>query len=140
MRSIGGDNERKKDMTKPAKILIVEDDVDLNSAYNTILTSAGYAVSSAFNGQEALKHIEEHGDPQIMFLDLRMPVMDGIEFLHQYDAPKHEDTTIIVFSNYDAQKEVDKAYDLGAHRYVLKARASPRELIRIAKDTLAEES
>lgn len=125
-------------MTKQPKILIVEDDVDLNGAYNTILSSAGYDVTSAFNGEEALKSIEENGDPQIMFLDLRMPVMDGIEFLQQYDAPKHEDTTIIVFSNYDAQKEVDKAYELGAHRYVLKARASPRELIRITQDTLAQ--
>ena len=139
VRTMGEDNERKSNMTKQAKILIVEDDVDLNSAYNTILSSAGYQVSSAHNGEEALQEIEKNGDPHIMFLDLRMPVMDGIEFLEKYQAPKHKDTTIIVFSNYDAQKEVDKAYDLGAHRYVLKARASPRELIRITKDTLAEE-
>lgn len=124
-------------MTQATKILIVEDDVDLNSAYNMILSSAGYDVESAHNGEEALKKIEQHGDPRIMFLDLRMPVMDGIEFLKQYDAPKHDETTIIVFSNYDAQKEVDQAYDLGAHRYVLKARAAPKELIRIVQDTLA---
>lgn len=126
-------------MTTPAKILIVEDDADLNSAYKMILTSAGYDVSSAFNGQEALNLIKEQGDPRIMFLDLRMPVMDGIEFLENYDASSHPDTTIIVFSNYDAQKEVDRAYDLGAHRYVLKARAAPKELIRIVEDTLASE-
>lgn len=124
-------------MTKQASILIVEDDVDLNSAYTMILNSAGYEVSSAFNGEEALAHVKSQGDPDIMFLDLRMPVMDGIEFLEKYDAPQHTDTTIIVFSNYDAQKEVDKAYDLGAHRYVLKARAAPKELIRIVQDTLA---
>lgn len=123
-------------MTKAAKILIVEDDVDLNSAYNMILSSAGYDVESAHNGEEALRKIKETGDPHIMFLDLRMPVMDGIEFLEKYDAPKHKDTTIIVFSNYDAQKEVDRAYDLGADRYVLKARAAPKELIRIVEDTL----
>lgn len=124
-------------MSQPAKILIVEDDTDLNSAYKMILTSAGYDVESAHNGEEALAKIEEHGHPRIMFLDLRMPVMDGIEFLEKYDAPKHEDTTVIVFSNYDAQKEVDQAYELGAHRYVLKARAAPKELIRIVEDTLA---
>ncbi|HRK40507.1 MAG TPA: response regulator [Candidatus Saccharibacteria bacterium] len=124
-------------MTKQASILIVEDDVDLNNAYKMILSSAGYDVTSALNGQEALASIKKAGDPDIMFLDLRMPVMDGIEFLKAYDAPAHDDTTIIVFSNYDAQKEVDKAYDLGAHRYVLKARAAPKELIRIVQDTLA---
>lgn len=124
-------------MTRQASILIVEDDVDLNNAYKIILSSAGYNVTSAHNGEEALESIKTHGDPDIMFLDLRMPVMDGIEFLKEYDAPKHTHTTIIVFSNYDAQKEVDKAYDLGAHRYVLKARAAPKELIRIVEDTLA---
>ena len=126
-------------MATPAKILIVEDDADLNSAYKMILSSAGYDVSSAYNGEEALSEIEKNGDPRIMFLDLRMPVMDGIEFLENYKAPKHPDTTIIVFSNYDAQKEVDKAYELGAHRYVLKARAAPKELIRIVEDTLSDD-
>lgn len=127
-------------MTKHPKLLIVEDDIDLNDAYQMILKSAGYDVSQAFNGEEALKHIKEHGDPEIIFLDLRMPVMNGIEFLERYDAPEHKDTTVIVFSNYDAQKEVDKAYNLGAHRYVLKARAAPKELIRIVVDTLAEKA
>lgn len=127
-------------MTAQAKILIVEDDVDLNGAYTMILNSAGYEVTSAHNGEEALAKIEADGDPRIMFLDLRMPVMDGIEFLKRYDAPTHENTTIIVFSNYDAQKEVDKAYELGAHRYVLKARAAPKELIRIVEDTLSEDA
>lgn len=127
-------------MKKPAKILIVEDDVDLNSAYNMILSSVGYQVVSAHNGQEALEEVEKNGNPRIMFLDLRMPVMDGIEFLEKYNAPEHKDTTIIVFSNYDAQKEVDRAYELGAHRYVLKARAAPKELIRIVEDTLADDA
>lgn len=127
-------------MPKPETILIVEDDADLNSAYKMILSSVGHKVASAFNGQEALDMIKENGDPRIMFLDLRMPVMDGIQFLEHYDAPKHPDTTIIVFSNYDAQKEVDKAYELGAHRYVLKARAAPKELLRIVEDTLSEDA
>lgn len=126
-------------MKSAAKILIVEDDVDLNNAYNMILSSVGYDVTSAHNGQEALDEIEKNGDPRILFLDLRMPVMDGIEFLKNYDAEKHKETTIIVFSNYDAQKEVDKAYELGAHRYVLKARAAPKELIRIVEDTLVDD-
>lgn len=125
-------------MTKIAKVLIVEDDVDLNSAYQLILGSAGHEVSSAENGKRALDVIKKTGDPDIILLDLRMPVMDGIEFLKCYDAPKHSDTTIVVFSNYDAQKEVDEAYQLGAHRYVLKARAAPKELLRIVEDVLEE--
>lgn len=125
-------------MTKHAAILIVEDDANLNNAYQLILSSAGYEVAQADNGQAALAVIAERGDPDIILLDLRMPVLDGIGFLEQYDASAHPDTVIIVFSNYDAQKEVDEAYRLGAHRYVLKARAAPKELLRIVGDVLSE--
>jgi len=125
-------------MTKKASILIVEDDSDLNSAYQMILSSAGYKVSQAENGREALDVVEKSGDPDVILLDLRMPILDGIGFLKKYDAPSHPNTTIVVFSNYDAQKEVDQAYQLGAHRYVLKARAAPKELLRIVGDVLDE--
>ena len=99
-----------------------------------IIASEGYSVKSAFNGKQALESITASGDPAIIFLDLRMPVLDGIGFLKQYQPEKHPDTTIVVFSNYDAQDEVDEAYELGAHRYVLKARAAPKELLRIIAD------
>jgi len=119
------------------KILVVEDDASLNDAYKTILLSAGYETRTAFNGEEALKLVKED-EPDIIFLDLRMPVLDGIGFLRAYK-PKtdHPDVKIIVFSNYDMQQEVDEAYELGAERYVLKAWASPKELIKIVKDTVA---
>lgn len=117
-------------------ILIVEDDTDLRSAYVLILESEGYSVTSAANGKEALETIEKNGDPDIIFLDLRMPVMDGIAFLKQYMPTDHPGTEIVVFSNYDASTEVDEAYELGAHRYILKARAAPKELIRIVKTIL----
>jgi two-component system response regulator VicR len=127
-------------MAKRAKILIVEDEIDLNNAYRIILQSSGYDVAFAFNGEEALEHINKEGDPTIILLDLRMPIMDGINFLKHYDVPSHPDTTVILFSNYDAQKEVDEAYKLGVERYILKARTSPKELIRIIEATLDDKT
>ncbi len=118
-------------------VLIVEDDNDLREAYMMILKSEGIDTRAAENGQVALKMIEDEGDPGVIFLDLRMPVMDGIEFLKVYDAPKHENTEVVVFSNYDAKNEIDAAYELGAQRYVLKARAAPKELIRIVRTILS---
>lgn len=122
------------------KILVVEDERDLNDAYRMILQSQNYDVATAFNGQEALEYIEANGDPAIILLDLRMPAMNGIEFLEAYEAPKHPNTAIILFSNYEAQKEVDEAFELGAERYVLKALISPKELIRTVEGVLAENS
>lgn len=121
-----------------SRILIVEDDKDLSDAYEIILSSSGYDVSSAANGELALKAIDEAGDPDIIFLDLRMPVMDGIAFLKAYDPEQHPEVTIVVFSNYDAQKEVNEAFNLGAHRYVLKAKASPKALVKIVESISSE--
>lgn len=122
---------------KKNSVLIVEDDADLREAYVMILQSEGLDVYSAENGQSALALLEEQGDPGVIFLDLRMPVMSGIEFLESYKPHDHPSTEIVVFSNYDAKNEIDHAYVLGAHRYVLKARAAPKELIRIVRTILS---
>ena len=123
-----------------ATILVVEDDQALNDAYRMILERSGkYNVTTAFNGQEALTAIKELGrDPDVILLDLRMPVMDGIGFLHEYKPDKHQHTTVVVFSNYDAHKDIDEAYELGIDRYVLKARAAPKDLLHLVEGILAE--
>lgn len=117
-------------------ILIVEDDPELAEVYHTLLVQAGYTVNVAHNGKDALKLSDEH-DPALILLDLRMPVMDGVEFLEKYSLKeKHPDVKVVVFSNYDMQDEIDDAYRLGAERYVLKAWASPKELLQIVEDSL----
>jgi CheY-like chemotaxis protein len=123
---------------KQPTILVVEDEPGLNKAYQIILTTAGYEVASALNGEEALK-LASDPEPALILLDLRMPIMDGIDFLRRYKLKEeHPNVRVIVFSNYDMQKEIDEAYGLGADRYILKALASPKELTRLVKATLAE--
>jgi CheY-like chemotaxis protein len=123
-------------MKKPATILIVEDETSLNEAYEMILTQAGYIVHTAFNGKEALVK-SDHTEPDLILLDLRMPHMDGVSFLREYQLKdNHPHVKVIVFSNYDMQKEIDEAYKLGAHRYILKTWASPKELLQIVESTL----
>ena len=118
------------------KILIVEDEIALSDAYKILLDQAGYDVRVAENGQVALE-VAKDFEPEVILLDLRMPVMDGIGFLKEYDLKNnHPDVKVVVFSNYDMQKEIDEAYSLGAERYLLKAWASPKELIELVKTTL----
>ena len=121
-------------------ILVIEDEVELNNAYKRILETAHSNVKSAYNGAEALEILANDGDPHIILLDLRMPIMNGIDFLKEYNAPAHPDTTIILFSNYEAQDEVDQAYELGAQHYILKAMASPKELLHNIETILKQKS
>ena len=123
--------------SKKAQILIVEDEVLLNEAYETVLKHEGYDVHCAFNGEEALGILDKHS-PDLILLDLRMPKMDGLTFLAELQKRKHPDFKIIVFSNYDVQKDIDSSFDLGATHYVLKAYASPKELARIVRSSLME--
>lgn len=120
-----------------AKILIVEDERSLNEAYEMVLSSEGYDTYSAFDGEQALE-ITKETEPELILLDLRMPKVGGIEFLKRYDASKHPHVKIIIFSNLDTQKEIDEAYKLGAQKYILKAWASPKELVRLVEEVLKD--
>lgn len=119
---------------KKLQVLIVEDEMLLNDAYARVLTAAEVSLLRAYNGKEALD-ILQHEKPDIILLDLRMPIMDGISFLKELK-PKENlpKTKIIVFSNYDDQHEIDEAFTLGAMHYMLKAWATPDELVKLIKE------
>lgn len=122
---------------KPAAtVLIVEDENMLNEAYQVVLKSAGYKVLTAFDGKEALEVLQKHS-ADIILLDLRMPVLDGVGFLEAYNLKDQDNPPkVIVFSNFDMQKEIDQAYELGADKYMLKAWASPKELLQLIGNLL----
>jgi len=120
---------------KSKTIMIIEDDEALNDAFTMVLTKAGYGVARAFNGKDALDGLDS-ANPDLIILDLLMPIMDGQTFLKSLDSSFS--TPIIVLSNLDSKDEIDKAMDLGATRYMLKAWASPHELVRLVEDTLAD--
>jgi CheY-like chemotaxis protein len=60
-------------------ILVIDDDPDLREFLQVMLTSMGFEVTSAANGQEALEILEGR-HPDLILLDMKMPVMDGWEF------------------------------------------------------------
>lgn len=121
-------------------IMVVEDEQVLNDAYVTILKQEGYKVLSAFDGEEALS-VAESNHVDLILLDLRMPKVNGIEFLKAFDLKSQDNPPIvIVFSNLDMQQEIDEAFSLGATKYMLKAWASPKELVKLVKDNLSAQA
>lgn len=119
-----------------ARILVVEDDRDLNRAYCIILRHEGHEVVTAFDGQEALTKLKKF-KPDLILLDLLMPVMGGLEFLQQWNLPKRpSQTKVLIFTNMENSPEVNEAYKLGAHRCIIKSWTAPHNLARVISDTL----
>lgn len=110
------------------KILIVEDDKILSNAYKITLERAKHLIKTAFNGREALEATESF-KPDIILLDILMPEMSGIEFLEHYElSKKHPNVKVIILSNIGQNDEAQKALDLGAYKYIVKAHATPDDL------------
>jgi CheY-like chemotaxis protein len=116
------------------KILIVEDEKSLAEAYRTILEKHGYQVQLAYDGEEGLALIDKTA-VDLILLDINMPKMNGLEMLKQLDTDTLK-SRVIVFSNQDAQSDIDEAFRLGAKRYLLKSWASPQDLVKVVEEGL----
>lgn len=82
-----------------ATILLVDDNSDILEVIRVILELEGYRVATASNGAEALARLHEGLDPQLIILDLTMPVMDGWEFRdRQLADPALRDIPTIIYS------------------------------------------
>ncbi|MCL4357310.1 response regulator [Patescibacteria group bacterium] len=118
-----------------ADILVVEDDKDLNAAYKVILQSDKHRVKTAFNGQEAFELLKGY-TPDLILLDLLMPIMGGLELLEKYDLKSHPKVKVLIFTNMENSPEVTRAYNLGATRCIIKSWTAPQNLSKVVNDTL----
>jgi CheY-like chemotaxis protein len=83
-------------------VLIVEDDEDLREMMAQLLMLEGYQAATVANGREALDYLQRAKRPNVILLDLMMPVMDGWEFQRQLEAdPSLAPVPVIVLSALD---------------------------------------
>src|ERR1700716_2890437 len=78
------------------RILIVDDDESIRQIVRLCLTDEGFQVCEASNGQAALDALDEF-QPDLILLDLRMPVMDGWEFARRYEGLPGQHVPIVAF-------------------------------------------
>jgi CheY-like chemotaxis protein len=91
-------------------VLIVEDDVELRDMMAQLLTLEGFVATAVANGHEALEYLRKGDRPDIILLDLMMPVMDGWEFRRkQQSDPTLATVPVVVLSALDHRRaaEVD---------------------------------
>jgi len=113
------------------RILIVEDDPDVQVTLVDLLEDVGYQVDCAANGQEALNHLRRGTLPSVILLDLMMPVMDGYEFYDHLQA-NAEWATIPVLVVSAAARELNADSRLGAAPHVQKPFRAQQLLALIA--------
>ena len=102
------------------KILIVDDEPDIIEILKFNLENEGYKVISAENGKVALKLADEH-IPQLIILDLMMPIMDGIEACERLRMDKKFNNTLIMFLSARGEDYSQvAAFESGADDYVTK--------------------
>lgn len=110
------------------KILLIEDDEFIGRAYKDGLTRAGFDVSWASDGQEGLEQIKAL-KPDLVLLDLVMPVKNGFEVLEELKAQPNLKVPVIILSNLGQDSDVKKAKVLGAQDYLIKTNVSMKEII-----------
>ncbi len=119
-----------------SKVLLVDDTEFYVKTYRIKLLSEGYEVKSASNGIEALKELKAN-KPDIVLLDLMMPIMDGFKVLQAVKGdPSLESIPVIVFSAKGDMDEVSKAMEAGASDFLVKATTTPNKVVEKIKSVL----
>src|SRR4051812_7165658 len=123
-------------MNRPAIVGLIDDHVLLRRGLATLLIENGYPqVIEADNGRQFIDHLAEHPFPDIVILDINMPVMDGYataKWLKQH----HPEVKILALSMYDDEQSIIRMLRYGAGGYILKD-VEPEEL-KTAISTILE--
>lgn len=121
----------EQDKQTGKKLLLVEDDSFIIDIYDMKLSEAGYDVTLANNGREAVKQLEENNlVPDLILLDIVMPYMDGFDVLKVL---KENDTwkeiPVIMLTNLSQKDDIERAVKMGANDYLIKSHFTPSEVL-----------
>lgn len=100
------------------KILLAEDEVDLNNVVTRYLKKNGYSVDSVLDGEEALDYLK-YSEYDLVILDIMMPKVDGFEVIKKL-RDKGNHTSVLMLTARDSADDKVKGLDLGADDYIVK--------------------
>jgi len=124
------------------KILFVEDEPALQKTFGEILKQEGYEIIPALDGEIGLRLANPPAGgkkPDLILLDLILPKVNGFEVLKKLKEDEAtKDIPVIVLTNLEGIGDVDKAIELGATTYLVKADYSLEEVVEKIKKALGE--
>jgi CheY-like chemotaxis protein len=121
-------------MTAARKVLVVDDDPAVRKSIDRVLTGKGYAVITAENGEEAMRKLNEE-KYDLVYTDIRMPGMSGLEVAEQVKARKPW-TPVVIITGYGTDAAQARAKAAGVSSFVHKP-LSPEMIEDSARDALA---
>ena len=122
----------------PKTILFIEDESALQKTFGEILKQEGYEMIPALDGEIGLR-LAKTKKPDLILLDLILPKVHGFEVLKKLKEDNEtKDIPVIVLTNLEGIGDVDKAIELGATTYLVKANYSLEEVIEKIKKALGE--
>ena len=123
------------EQVQPPKILIIDDDPFIMDMYVIKLKEEHFLIETAHDGKEGLKKIKEF-NPDVVLLDVVMPIMDGFGMLEVLRAGDGHTAKIILLTNLGQQQDVERGMHLGADDYLIKAHFTPSEVVAKIKSLL----
>lgn len=115
------------------KVLLIEDDPFIRDIYGVKLSQEGFEVSTADNGIEALKKMEQFV-PDIILLDIVMPYMDGMETLKNIRNKENwKKIPIIMLTNISEKEKITESEGYGINDYLIKSHFTPSEVVQKVK-------
>ena len=120
------------------KLLIIEDDKVLNEMYAMKFTKEWYDVESAYEWLEWLSKVVSF-KPNLILLDIMMPSMNGFETLKAIKSQTSSNCKIIIFTNIVDKDKINKAIEMWADDYLIKADTTPKNAVEKVKEYLKSE-
>lgn len=123
-------------MAKKKRLLIAEDDRAIRELYALKFANEGFDVQTAVDGGAAWE-ITKKELPDLVLLDIMMPVMNGFEYLEKLK--KNKETAkipVLIISNYGGADRIKKGLQIGAKEYLIKADHTLGEIVNVVNKTL----
>lgn len=120
------------------KILFIEDESALQKTFGEILRQEGYEMISALDGEIGLR-LAKSEKPDLILLDLILPRIHGFEVLKELKKDElTKEIPIIILTNLERAEDIQKALELGATTYLVKANYTLEEVLKKVKKALGE--
>jgi DNA-binding response OmpR family regulator len=119
------------------KVLIVEDNEDLNDMFKTAFEAKGHEVEVSLNGMDGITKAAKF-KPDVILLDIMMPQMNGYEVLSALKNNSSLSAKVVINSNLEQEKDAAKAMSMGADLYLKKSEYTPFEAVEKVEELLGK--